>query len=310
MKKELFVAILALNFFTAGTIFSKEVYSPVNVEELPKQEAPVYSNKIPGVEFTSKILYGSLFVCKKEGLTLYAKDAQSSKKLGTAPFRIALKELATKDEWVKVLVPRYLWKTSGQKAAWVQKEGLSHLQPVFSCTDWTKEDLDFYLRSAYWRGSITRSEMHFYIHKTGDHAADAGFFKDRPNLYGVWKTLSANEVYVTWRLPEKNYAPFNEKLKILAKSSAQFSIPGATEDYILSFENYTDPKYFEENLDLPALYDCTNLTFLQALEKSNLDEKTKARLVKAAIEAGVSPQGTKYEQQYKNYWAKAGLSIK
>ncbi len=273
----------------------------------------------------------TMYVDSEDGLRVRDYPSLKSNRLCGLQHRLPVKIVAIGKEetidgitapWVEILIPRYEWKGDEAEFGWVFGGYLSKEVSEKFAVPKTKEQLDFFLRSRLFLWSKFDFSDEGYI--SVSLKEDFMFFKKYANCDwgGKFTVLSGKEFKYTHTDKDFNrYKPvdyYDAKFIITDISENTFKTKVVGKD----FETFCTWEWGESTrgcceqlfFNSPSLY---FISFFSKMDEifsgytssvyCDFNEAKDIRLsqnefIEELIKAGVSAAGTKYEQQYHDYW--------
>ena len=249
----------------------------------------------------------TMYINSQEGLRVRENPSIKANKLCSVPYRIPVKIIAVGKEstidgisepWIEILIPKFLQEKAETKFGWVFGGYLSKDCPQINTTKWTAEVLENYLSSTVW-DEYENDETCNYIFRfdKADHRFWRGKEGSGIGEGGTWKAISKNTVEFHTSYVMEEDANDSWSLEFTFRPDGSFYYSGKDENFYCypSYNDETDPYY-------ATSYKGNYITHFQDLYWSPYNVQTKDEIIQEAIEDGISCEGTKYENEYREYW--------
>lgn len=140
---------------------NSELKSESKIEEFTPEKEKYLISKFQNTRYfkDGKIVH-NMFVNAGDGLRVRKSPDLNSEKLDTIPFMQSVKIISIgdtvtiddiNDNWVKILLPRYLWENGEAEYGWVFGGYLSYEKPSFSLETESLAEIEALLRSKIWK---------------------------------------------------------------------------------------------------------------------------------------------------------------
>lgn len=266
--------------------------------------------------FKNDKIVHNMFVNAGDGLRIRKSPYLNGEKLGTIPFMQAVKIISIgrkitideiDDNWIEILLPRYLWKGQEPEYGWVFGGYLSFEKPDFFLETESVSEIEAFLRAKIWKSEEEQNRWVVCFEKDGRYKS--GLLYSGTGELGRYKIIDKNVIDIeTEILDEFNPKKFSEKrqFKIISDNEIEYNgqylfawlFPTIIEDCSFYEQLYSD--YYDI-----SLYDylfSTKLFGKKYEEDHNYSEKQL--IIYFLIQSGVSASGTEYETQFHDYWKK------
>ena len=263
--------------------------------------------------YKNEKLIKTMYVNSPEGLKVRDNPSLSAKRLcglvNAMPVKIVEIGSETeidgiKDNWVKILVPAYLWKNETPEYGWVFGGYLSEQKIKYDLTStvdiknllmsksWIDEKYSAFLKTFCKDGT-------FAFSKLAAGGGDSGEFsiKDANTLvikgkfydeYGISKEYTNS---LSIKIIDENRIEIN----------GEYYVPYIDAlSYPLEVGNHQIIDFIYGDYDEKSIYD---FIFLKNPYNHEYSEKEKTEIADKLIKYGVDASGTKYEQAYDAYWS-------
>lgn len=255
-------------------------------------------------------LVNTLYVNSIEGLKVRDTPSLNGKRICGLVNALPVKIVAVgssaeidgiKDNWVKILIPAYEWKTETPEYGWIFGGYLSELKPAYNLN--SLADIKNFLSSKIWileKGSFTKKFQHNEEFLAEKLAAGGG-------TSGVYKVLSKNSIKITSRFYDE-YGTFEEetalmKLEILNENKIRLNgdvyVPYIDPVSYGNLEPLRDFVYGNYNGE--SIY---SFVFKENPYNHKYTEEEILKVADELIKYGVDPAGSGYEERYEEYWSK------
>ena len=254
-----------------------------------------------------------MYVNSPEGLKVRDNPSLSAKRicglLNAMPVKIVEIGSETeidgiKDNWVKILVPAYLWKNESPEYGWVFGGYLSEHKIKYDLTStvdiknllmsksWVDEKYSAFLKTFCKDGTFAFSKLAAGGGDSGDFSIkDANTLVIKGKFYDEY---GASKEY-TNSLPIKII--HENRIEI----NGEYYVPYIDAlSYPLEVGNHQIIDFVYGNYAERSIYD---FIFLKNPYNHEYSEKEKTEIADKLIKYGVDASGTKYEQAYDAYWS-------
>ena len=268
----------------------------------------------------------TMYVDSKDGLRVRDYPSLKSNKICSLTHRFPVKVVAVGKEetidgitapWVEILIPCccYEWKSDEAEFGWVFGAYLSEKQPKFIAPE-NEEELKQYL------GYIELFDEYEYDNKSGEYykfiffynyEAMKGFWRGRNGstsigVGGNWYAVSNNKILL-WNKENDD----TQVLSCVFEDDGSFyydngeitkyCYPSFPEWYVRARSDYGQIRRYYSWERLYQTSDNGNfLVYCANLDHWSDKNCTQIEIISELIRFGFSAKGTKYEQQYHDYW--------
>ena len=275
----------------------------------------------------------TMYVDSEDGLRARDFPSLKSARLCSLPHRLPVKVVAVGREetidgfpapWVEILLPRYEWKGDEAEFGWVFGGYLSKEQPEFDSSNWDSAAVKRYLMSKEWQMLVWYDNwgaVNFYENGkaeiTGKSMSSSKTWTFNYQILSGKKIKISNISDTQIRSHSIQQPPsseiynqtytleFSDNLHVRTKESSAldlfYYVPAdypelftrrelyETDDFQWHSGNYYDYKQFRNYFEF-YVYQKKRFNEIQDSDIQNF------------IKYGLSPDGTKYEKQYHDYW--------
>ena len=270
----------------------------------------------------------TMYVDSQEGLRVRDKPSLKSNRLCGLSHRLPVKVVAIGREekidgitapWVEILIPRYEWKGEEPEYGWVFGGYLVKEQPRFDCSNWGSADVKRYLMSKEWKMVAWYDDwatVNFYENGTAKIKGSKTWTFNYQILSGKRikiSNISNTQIrsYTVQNPPKSEIynqiytLEFSDNLTVDTKETSALTLfyhfPAdypelftrrelyETDDFEWHRGNSYDDKQFKNYFEF------------YVYEKKRFSE-IKDSDIQNFIKCGLSPEGTGYETQYRDYW--------
>lgn len=288
---------------------NSELKSEPKIEEFTPEKEKYLISKFQNTRYfkDGKIVH-NMFVNAGDGLRVRKSPDLNSEKLDTIPFMQSVKIISIgdtvtiddiNDNWVKILLPRYLWENGEAEYGWVFGGYLSYEKPSFSLETESLAEIEALLRSKIWKLKDKRYVYEF----NKDNTLSGGLLYSGGCFFGSYK-INKNSIYTEMEIGDEFQSRKEVETLDLKILSEDLIILGESE-----YESWINPDQKKSTGQIYSDYHGENIynyVFKSKIysndDNPNYSEERKNDFIIFLIESGVSPSGTEYEDQFHDYW--------
>lgn len=290
---------------------NSELKSEPKIEEFTPEKEKYLISKFQNTRYfkDGKIVH-NMFVNAGDGLRVRKSPDLNNEKLDTIPFMQSVKIISIgdtvtiddiNDNWVKILLPRYLWENGEAEYGWVFGGYLSYEKPSFSLETESLAEIEALLRSKIWKLKDKRYVYEF----NKDNTLSGGLLYSGLCFFGSYK-INKNSIYTEMEIGDEFQSRKEVETLDLKILSEDLIILGESE-----YESWINPDLKKSTGQIYSDYHGENIynyVFKSKIysndDNPNYSEERKNDFIIFLIESGVSPSGTEYEDQFHDYWKK------
>ncbi len=250
-------------------------------------------------------LVDTMYVDSPEGLRLRYSPGLGSSTICVLPHRFPVKVVDASNEvtidnttapWFQIVVPRYQWSGDYPEYGWVFGGYLNENQPDFIIPE-TARQLERYLSFSHWWVNGTPYEFQFK--QSGEYWR--GVPGSGIGETGKWKALTDNKIELLCNfIMEEN--EINETSELYVQVIDEYTFKINSDIHLSGFGK--NDTYFVEGYEDSSILGSEYLYSKDSFGKTILEQSNICdEFIPYAIAAGVSAEGTKYEQMYHDYWS-------
>ena len=270
----------------------------------------------------------TMFINSEDGLRVRDKPSLNSKRLCALPYRFPVKVVAIGKEekidnitapWIEILIPRYEWKNEEPEYGWVfnwkelSEWELEHFGSEMS-VGYSKNDYyEYFYDKTYFDGKYKTVDSNTIEFELLEHEWEPDY--EDPNYVSTprikkekRKILEISEnmyIYVSFDYKNNEYS--EEKIMCMGWTFQANRINMDSPSLYLNdhsgLNRYTKIDTLSYGKEVDELYGSESKLNHEYLNRALYSHKVPfEKAVNDFIKSGVSAKGTKFEQQYHEYW--------